>query len=451
MYKAEKGKWQEKVKNESAKAAIFLESCTTSNPSSESKETLFRLYKIAKLFIDAQLYDNAIPYLEKCKKHPGAHSYAINGSSLGQLADSILARCKKVKSDEGAVRHIEISYEGKGAYLREILPMNYEELEDQRPYLSDEIEALSLRTFRISEINEAILNLTYKSLLPGMDVFYRSPFILAVPYSENRGYLEYIYEILVNPTANRLFTEYFEKAGITYVIPIYLFGDLYTKHLSKNDYLAFIKYCENIHFRSCGSRVAYYLPQDNSIMVWLATGGGTLCHELVHALMESDFPAAPPWLSEGIASMNEEYGKIGGVDGPLDNYRLFYILDVYKRADCFIPIERLINLSPKDFNNSSIAMLYSAFSRYFCIYLWERGMLSKIYKEIRDCPDKTTASQISIIEKNMKSTMLKIQTDWEKWVLNRREPGQWQRLRQDIQMYIKKIDKLPWSCSSQKQ
>ena len=47
--------------------------------------------------------------------------------------------------------------------------------------------------------------------------------------------------------------------------------------------------------------------------------------------------------------MNEEYGKIGGVDGPLDNYRLFYILDVYKRADCFIPIERLINLSPKGF------------------------------------------------------------------------------------------------------
>ena len=66
-------------------------------------------------------------------------------------------------------------------------------------------------------------------------------------------------------------------------------------------------------------------------------------------------------------------------------------------------------------------------------------MLSKIYKEIRDCPDKTTASQISIIEKNMKSTMLKIQTDWEKWVLNRREPGQWQRLRQDIQMYIKRL------------
>ena len=44
-------------------------------------------------------------------------------------------------------------------------------LRTQRPYLSDEIEALSLRTFRISEINEAILNLTYKSLLPGMDVF----------------------------------------------------------------------------------------------------------------------------------------------------------------------------------------------------------------------------------------------------------------------------------------
>lgn len=275
-----------------------------------------------------------------------------------------------------------------------------------------------------------------------MEVLCRSPFILAVPYSGNRGYLEYIYEILVNPTANRLFTEYFEKAGIAYAIPIYLFGDLYTRHLSKNDYLAFIHYCENIHFRSCGLRVAYYLPQDNSVMVWLATGGGTLCHELVHALMESDLPSAPPWLSEGIASMNEEYGKINGVNGPLDNYRLLYILDVYKRAGCFIPIEQLINLSPKDFNNSSIAMLYSAFSRYFCIYLWERGMLSKIYKEIRDCPEKSTASQISIIEKNTKSTMPEIQADWQKWVLDRQQPAQWQSLTGCPRMQNYKIQTL---------
>ncbi|HHT9111131.1 MAG TPA: hypothetical protein ACFYDZ_08250 [Candidatus Brocadiaceae bacterium] len=449
-YKTEKSKWQEKVKNESGKAAILLESCTTANPSSESTETLSRWYKIAKLFIDAQMYDKAMPFLEKCEHHPESHSYVINGIPLDQLAGRILARCQKARTDESMVTHVDITYQGKGAFIRKIIPLNYEELEDQRPYLSEEIESLSMRTLKIKEINKSAIDTTYKSLLPGMEVFYHSPFILAGSYSANPGYLEYIYEIVVKPTASRLFAEFFDNARLEYAIPIYLFGDLYSGYFNQKDYLDFIRYCEKIHFRSCGLRVAYYLPHDNSVMVWLATGGGTLNHELVHALMEADFPFASSWLSEGIASMNEEYGRIGGVDRPQDNYRLFYLLDIYKCAGCFIPIEQLIGLVQKDFSDSLNSMLYSAFSRYFCMYLWEHGVLSKIYKEMRDQPEKSGASQIAIIEKNMKSTLPEIQADWEKWVLDRKQPEQWKILREEIQAYIKKIDRLPWSRLSQK-
>lgn len=125
-----KGNLQEKVKNESAKAAIFLESCTTSNPSTESRETLSRWYKIAKLFMDDQMFSDAIPFLERCKNQPESHSYFINGNSLNQLADKILTRCEKVKIDAGGVLHLDIMYEGKSTYFLEIIPMNYEELED---------------------------------------------------------------------------------------------------------------------------------------------------------------------------------------------------------------------------------------------------------------------------------------------------------------------------------
>jgi len=52
--------------------------------------------------------------------------------------------------------------------------------------------------------------------------------------------------------------------------------------------------------------LGYYNPADNLIM---ATGGstgyGTLLHEMIHALIEADFPQAPPWLNEGLASLYE--------------------------------------------------------------------------------------------------------------------------------------------------
>jgi len=38
----------------------------------------------------------------------------------------------------------------------------------------------------------------------------------------------------------------------------------------------------------------------------IATGGGTLVHEMTHALMAPDFPQAPIWISEGLASLYEQ-------------------------------------------------------------------------------------------------------------------------------------------------
>ena len=38
----------------------------------------------------------------------------------------------------------------------------------------------------------------------------------------------------------------------------------------------------------------------------IGSGVGTLTHEIVHPLVESDFPSAPTWLNEGIASVFEQ-------------------------------------------------------------------------------------------------------------------------------------------------
>lgn len=69
--------------------------------------------------------------------------------------------------------------------------------------------------------------------------------------------------------------------------------------------------------------LGYYNPADNLIM---ATGGragyGTLLHEMIHALMAADFPSAPAWLNEGMASLYERSRWRNGRLEALPNWRM---------------------------------------------------------------------------------------------------------------------------------
>ncbi|MBU1341648.1 MAG: peptidoglycan-binding protein [Proteobacteria bacterium] len=69
--------------------------------------------------------------------------------------------------------------------------------------------------------------------------------------------------------------------------------------------------------------LGYYNPSDNLIM---ATGGrtgyGTLLHEMVHAMIKADFPEAPDWLNEGLASLYERTQWNSGRLTALPNWRM---------------------------------------------------------------------------------------------------------------------------------
>jgi hypothetical protein len=43
----------------------------------------------------------------------------------------------------------------------------------------------------------------------------------------------------------------------------------------------------------------FYSSEHDGLFMNIATGGGTLVHEIVHPYVEADFPEAPPWLNEG--------------------------------------------------------------------------------------------------------------------------------------------------------
>src|SRR5687768_10423453 len=42
----------------------------------------------------------------------------------------------------------------------------------------------------------------------------------------------------------------------------------------------------------------FYSPANGAMFMNIATGGGTLVHEIVHPYVEADFPDAPAWLNE---------------------------------------------------------------------------------------------------------------------------------------------------------
>mgnify|MGYP000847786629 FL=1 len=54
----------------------------------------------------------------------------------------------------------------------------------------------------------------------------------------------------------------------------------------------------------------------------VATGGGTLVHEIVHPFMAADFPQCPAWLNKGLGSLVEQCGMAKGRIQGFTNWRL---------------------------------------------------------------------------------------------------------------------------------
>ena len=64
----------------------------------------------------------------------------------------------------------------------------------------------------------------------------------------------------------------------------------------------------------------YFVPRERRMVMNIRTGGGTLVHEMVHALMKPDFPDVPTWFDEGLASLLEQcrFRPDGTLEGLLE-------------------------------------------------------------------------------------------------------------------------------------
>ena len=163
----------------------------------------------------------------------------------------------------------------------------------------------------------------------------------------------------------------------------------------------------------------YYSPTHKALIMNIATGGGTLVHEIVHPFIEANFPACPSWLNEGLGSLYEQSGEENGHIHGYTNWRLPGLQEAIK-ADLVPSFKALTGMSPNAFYDDDRGTNYAQ-ARYLCYYLQQKSLLVKFYKEFY-ANQKTDPTGYRTLQNVLGETdMDQFKKRWEKFVLGLRQ------------------------------
>ncbi len=175
----------------------------------------------------------------------------------------------------------------------------------------------------------------------------------------------------------------------------------------------------------CGSRAGaepdslfgLYTLSTRTICINAGPGASTLVHEMVHPIIQTDFPHAPAWIDEAIASLYESpiFPKPGEIQG-LTNWRLARLqraLDSPADKDK-VRVDALFAMTDPDFRGPDIDLHY-AVARFFAQWLDARGALWPFYRGWRDgyTDDKSGEKAFRAAVGRMPA---EINSEWIAWV-----------------------------------
>jgi hypothetical protein len=135
----------------------------------------------------------------------------------------------------------------------------------------------------------------------------------------------------------------------------------------------------------------YYSPDDDALVMNIGPGAGTLSHELVHPYIEANFPAAPSWFNEGLASLYEQPREREGHMWGTTNWRLPGLQAMIKKKS--LPALKTMLSSTRDGFYEAEYDAY-AYARFLCQYLQDHGKLRDFYKKF--VADKDTTGQAAL-------------------------------------------------------
>lgn len=143
----------------------------------------------------------------------------------------------------------------------------------------------------------------------GFSIVVQKPFV--VVGDEPQKVVEQRAEDTVKWAVDRLKQDFFAKDPNN-ILDIWLFKDK----------ASYEKHTRLLFGDAPSTPFGYYSPAHKALIMNIATGGGTLVHEIVHPFMEANFPACPPWLNEGLGSLYEQCGDVDGHIHGFTNWRL---------------------------------------------------------------------------------------------------------------------------------
>jgi hypothetical protein len=159
----------------------------------------------------------------------------------------------------------------------------------------------------------------------------------------------------------------------------------------------------------------YYSSAHGALIMNIATGGGTLVHEIVHPFVEANAPDCPAWINEGLGSLFEQSRERGGHIEGMVNWRLDGLQQAI-RDKRTVPIDKLVATTPAQFYGDDSGVHY-AMARYLMFWLQEHGALRAFWRDWlatrKDDPNGLRALRKALGAADLAA----FQKDWERWAL----------------------------------
>ena len=261
--------------------------------------------------------------------------------------------------------------------------------------------AATSKTFTDADYAQHVMRLKKRLPHAGFQVKIQKPFV--VIGDEPRRTVESRAKRTVKWATDHLKALYFRKDP-NHILDIWLFKDRdsYRKHTKK------------VFGDTPTTPFGYYSSRHRALIMNIATGGGTLVHEIVHPFIESNFPACPSWFNEGLASLYEQCGEKNGRINGYTNWRLRGLQQAIRNGK--VPaFKKLCSTTTRQFYHEDRGTNYAQ-ARYLCYYLQEKGLLVRYYKAfVKNAGTDPTG--YATLKKTLGATdMAKWQADWERWV-----------------------------------
>jgi hypothetical protein len=206
----------------------------------------------------------------------------------------------------------------------------------------------------------------------------------------------------------KLKADYFEKDPDE-ILDIYLFQNAES----------YQKYAKSLFGDEPDTPYGYYSPAHQALIMNIATGGGTLVHEIVHPFVRANVPNAPPWFNEGLGSLYEQSSERDGHIVGLTNWRLTGLQKALKQG--LVPSIQVLTAQDSDafYSGEHDATNYGQ-ARYLLYYLQEHGLLADFYKRFMANRGTDPTGYRSLVQTLGERDMAVFEKKWARWVMGLR-------------------------------